>query len=102
MYASIRVIQVQPRKIDEAMRIRRDSVVPLARQQTGYRGALAFVDRGANRITTVMLWETESDMEAFATSDLYQEQLRKVGPLLVGPPEREVCEVGLSEVVVQP
>jgi len=102
MYASITVIQVQPGKIDEAMRIRRDSVVPLARQQTGYRGALAFVDRDANRITTAMLWDTEADMEAFATSDLYQEQLRKVGPFLAGPPERQVCEVGLSEVVIQP
>ena len=101
MYASITTVQVQPGKTDEAMRMRRDSVVPLARQHAGYRGALAFVDPDANRITTVMLWETRPDLEAFASSEDYQKQLRRVGPLLAGPPERQVCEVAQSEVVVQ-
>ena len=101
MYASIVRVQVQPGKTDEAMRMRRDAVVPLARKHAGYRGALAFVDRDANSITTVMLWDTMADLDAFGASDGYQDQLRRVGPLLAGPPERQVCEVGLSEVVLQ-
>jgi len=101
MHAQVVRVLVQPGKLDEAMRIRGDSVVPLARQQAGYRGGLAFVDRDSSRITAVFLWETRADLEAFAGSDLYQEQLRRVGPYLAGPPEREVCEVGLSEVVLQ-
>ena len=94
MFAQLVKVKVQPGKVDEAIAIFTDSVIPAARQQKGFRNAYLLVDRSANRVMGLSLWETEADVAALATSGFYQEQVGKFAAIFDGPPEREVYEVG--------
>ncbi len=94
MFAQLVRVKVQPGKVDEAIAIFNDSVIPAAKQQKGFRNAYLLVDRSANRGIGLSLWETEADVAALATSGFYQEQVAKFAVVFAGPPEREVYEVG--------
>ncbi len=94
MFAQLVKVKVQPGKVDEATAIFTDSVIPAAKQQKGFRNAYLLVDRSANRVIGLSLWETEADVAALATSGFYQEQVAKFAAIFDGPPEREVYEVG--------
>ncbi len=94
MFSQIVRVKIQPGKVDEAIAIFKDSVLPAAQQQTGFKNAYMLVDRSANRGIGLSLWETEADVAALATSGFYQEQIAKFAALFDGPPEREVYEVG--------
>lgn len=42
------------------------------------------------------LWETEEDLKAGENSGYFREQVAKFGPLLLGPPTREVFIVSAA------
>ena len=94
MFAQVVRVQVQSGKVDEAIAIFKDSVMPAAQQRKGFRNVYLLVDRSANRSIGISLWETEADVAALATSGFYQEQVAKFAAIFAGPPEREVYEVG--------
>ena len=94
MFAQVVRVQIQPGKVDEAIAIFKDSVMPAAQQQKGFRNGYLLVDRSANGGIGLSLWETEADVAALATSGFYQEQVAKFATVFAGPPEREVYEVG--------
>jgi len=98
MYARIVTGQYQPGKIDEGLQILLNSVLPAARQQPGYKGALGLGDRTTGKAITIGLRETAADMQATETSGYLQEQFAKVMPLLAGAPTVEVYEVSIQEV----
>jgi len=98
MYARIVTGQYQPGKIDEGLQILLNSILPAARQQPGYQGALALVDRTTDKGIAIALRETAADMQATETSGYLQEQFAKVMPLLAGAPTVEVYEVSIQEV----
>ncbi len=98
MYARIVTGQYQPGKIDEGLQILLNSILPAARQQPGYQGALGLVDRTTDKAIAIALRETAADMQATETSGYLQEQFAKVMPLLAGAPTVEVYEVSIQEV----
>jgi heme-degrading monooxygenase HmoA len=90
-------VEVQPGRMDELLGIARESVMPAARQQRGFRDALWLTDRDANKLMIVSLWETREDMEESERSGYYREQLGKFGGLLAGDDVvRETYEVGIQ------
>lgn len=93
MYARTVTIQVRPNMVDEAQKLFSESVIPAAKQQKGFEGALLLSDPNSGKGMSVTLWETEADLKAGEGSGYFQEQIAKVGPLLVGPPTREVFMV---------
>ena len=93
MFARMTIIQVEPEKIDDAVRIYRKSVVPEAKKQKGYRGACVLVDPKSGKCISVTFWRTEKDAVANEESLYYQEQLVKFLNLLAGPMIREGYEV---------
>ena len=93
MYAQVVRAQFQPGKIEEAIATFRDSVVPAARQQKGFKNSYLLVDRSNNKGVGFSLWESEADVAALMKSGFYQEQVAKFGAVFAGPPEREVYEV---------
>ncbi len=97
MYARVTIAQVQPGKINEGIQIVRDSLLPAARQQQGFKGALLLTDQSSNKTIAITLWETEADMKAGETSGFYQAQLAKVASLVTAPPVREAYEVSAQE-----
>ena len=93
MYANVVRIQIQAGKLDEALSIFFNSVLPVVKEQTGYKDAHILVDREASRFLGINFWETEADLSALGTNDLYQEQVAKFAALFAGPPEFEGYEV---------
>ena len=96
MYARVTIVQIQPDKADEAARIFRDSVVPAARQQSGFKSIMLLTDPNTGKGMSVSVWETEADLKANEASGFYQEQVAKFGRLITAPPVRETYEVGVQ------
>ena len=93
MFARVTHTQILPGKMDEAIRIYQDSVVPAAKQQKGFRGVYGLSDRSTGKSISIVLWETEADMKAGEASGYYQQQLAKFKDLFAAPPVREQYEV---------
>ena len=93
MYAQISRVQIQPGKLDEAIGVFTNSVLPLVSQQKGFKTVYLFVDRSEDRVIVTNLWETEADVAALLESGFYQEQVAKFASIFAGPPERGVYEV---------
>ena len=96
MHARVVTVQVQPGKIEETIRIYRDSVVPAAKEQKGFKGAFLLTDPNTGKGVSVTLWETEADLKAGEASGYYQEQIAKFGAVFAAPPAREAYEVSLQ------
>ena len=93
MHARVIFTHVEADKEDAAIQLYRESVVPAAQQQPGFKGLLQLVDRSSGKGISITLWETEADMLAGESSGYYQEQLTKFRHLLATTPVREVYEV---------
>lgn len=96
MYARAVTVQFQPDKMDEAISVYRDSVVPAAKQQQGYKGGLLLTDPNTGMGISIALWETEADMKAGEASGYFQEQIGKFGGLFAAPPVTEHYEVSIQ------
>ena len=96
MYARVSTAELRPGRMDEVIDISRDSVLPAAQQQRGFRSGLWLTDRDANKIMIVSLWETREDMEAGERSGYYREQIGKFGCMLAGEVVRAAYEVSIQ------
>ena len=97
MYARLVTSQLYPGAVDEAVQIFRDSVVPDAKQQPGFQGAMALVNRSANKTISITFWQTEAEAKASATGGYLQAQMNKFAPHLTKPPVVETFEVAVQE-----
>lgn len=95
MYARVVTSELQPGKIDEWIAILRDSIVPAAKQQPGFKGFIVLADRSANKGIAYSIWETEADLTATETSNFYQEQIAKLRGVMATPPTRDLYELSV-------
>ena len=93
MYARVTFSSIQAGKVDESLKILRDSILPALKKQKGFKGSLGLTNRDARKSITISLWDTQADMTAAETSGFYRDQLAKVAPLLTGAPTMEHYEV---------
>ncbi len=98
MHAAVNHTQIRPGKMNEAIAIFRDSVVPAASQQSGNRGSILLTDPSTDKAIAIALWETEADAAAVTTSGWYQEQIAKFTDVMTGPPVREVYERSIFQI----
>ena len=96
MYARTGVSRMKPGKMDEAIAMYRDSVVPLLQEQKGFKGLYWLVDRKTDKYTVMTLWETEPDMAVTETSGLLQEVISKFAPFVAEQTAIERYEVALE------
>ena len=96
MYTRVTTVQIQPGKIDEAIRIYQDSVVPAVKQQAGFQSTMLITDRASGKGMAITNWATEADLQANEASGYYQEQLAKFAPILTAAPVREAYEVTVT------
>ena len=89
MFARVITVQAQPGKVDEAAMLYRDSVIPAAKQQKGFSGAMLLTDDVTGKGISITLWETEADQKASEASGYVAQQLGKLAAVLAGPPTRE-------------
>ena len=93
MFARTGASQMKPGKMDEAIALYRDSVLPTLRSQKGFKGLYWLTQRNTDKYTVITLWETEADMKATETSGLLQEVIAKFGSFVTAPPAIEHYEV---------
>lgn len=84
-----------PGKMDEAISIWRDSVMPAMSELDGFDSARLFVDRDQNRLISESLWDTQEELESSGpNSAALQTQIAKFAAVFTGPPVIEHFEVG--------
>ncbi|MBM4444297.1 MAG: hypothetical protein FJ020_03200 [Chloroflexi bacterium] len=96
MYSRVTFATAQPGKIDETVKVMRDSVLPALKKQKGFKSMLFLVNRNMAKGIVIGLWDTEADMKAGESSGFYREQVAKVAPLLAGAPTMEHYEVSVQ------
>lgn len=96
MYARVTFATAQPGKIDETVKVMRDSVLPALKKQKGFKNLFFLMNRSMAKGIVIGLWDTEADMKAGESSGFYREQVAKVAPLLAGAPTMEHYEVSVQ------
>jgi heme-degrading monooxygenase HmoA len=82
--------QIKP---DEWIAILRDSIVPAAKQQQGFKGFVVLADPNTDKGIAYSIWATEADLKATEASRFYQEQMAKLMGVFAMPPVRELYEL---------
>ena len=94
MFARVTTTQFSPYRMDEAIHLVRERVLPAVQQETGFKGYLMLVDRSTGKGITITLWEEEADREVTGpSSSYYREAIGHVVPLLEAAPLVEDLEI---------
>lgn len=96
MYARLTSMHVKPEKIEEAIQIYERSVIPAAKQQSGFVAAYLFTDKPTGRGISMTIWKSEEDALANEHNRYYQEQLVKFIEFFQSPPVREGYEISVK------
>jgi hypothetical protein len=64
MFARVTTFEGPADQLDEGTRYTRESVLPTARRDAGWKGVISLIDRGTGKALTITLWETEDTMRA--------------------------------------
>ena len=96
MVARVTSVAVKPEDLAESARLFDESVLPAARREKGFMGALLLV-RDDGRAIAIDLCDTLENLRANERSGFYQEQIAKFADRIVGRPTREVYEVAVAK-----
>ena len=78
--------KIQPGKLDEAIRLFNDSIIPTVRDRKGNVSAWLLTDAASSEIVAVAFWASDEEMMA-------EEPPGDVTPISVGPVQRHHCDV---------
>ena len=92
MFARVTTVQTKVDKTDEAIKVSKESVLPVAKSQKGFAGACLLTEPSGKGIF-VTFWGSEEDAINNEKSGYYQEQLAKFKDLFAAPPVHEGYEV---------
>ena len=95
MYARVTTVHLKMDKIDEAIKIFEESVVPAVKLQNGCNGYYMLIDHKTGKHLGITLWETEKDASTNVQSGYYQELVAKFKSIFATPPIREGYEVNV-------
>ncbi len=93
MFARLTITRISPDRVDELVKRYKESVIPAAKQQKGYKGAQVLMDRKTGNGMAITFWESEEDAVANEKNRYYQEQVAKFITFFKKPPIREGYEV---------
>ncbi len=102
MYARVTTFHLNISKRQEAIDIYKNSVVPEAKEQIGFKGATFFVNKNAGKFVSITIWEDMDAAVANQKSGYFQRQVDKFTDLQVVVPEFEgfdvpVLDYGITE-----
>jgi len=97
MFARLTITQSKPDKRDEVTKIFRESVVPAAKSQKGYRGIYLLNDPKTGKGISITLWDSEADAVTDEKSTLHQEQVDMYKGLLIGEHTAQYFEVSATD-----
>ena len=71
MYVRTIVADLVPGKAAEAVRIFRDEIVPVIREQPGYVSTSIYIDHAHDQAQTVSIWQSKEAMDATSEGSSY-------------------------------
>jgi len=95
MFARLTIVQTKADKMDEAVKVTKESVLPAAKSQKGFVGAHLLTEPNGKGVF-ITIWDTEEDAIANETSGYYQQQLAKFKDLFAAPPVHEGYNVAFQ------
>jgi hypothetical protein len=95
MHARVVSARVAPERLEDLIRLLKETVVPNAEIQPGFEGALTLTDPSTGKGLMITLWATPEDLVAGEASGYLGRQLATVAPFLRGPATRETFHVDI-------
>jgi hypothetical protein len=93
LHARVVSMEMLPINVPEAVRIYQDRVLPAAREEEGFRGALMLTDPDTGEGLSISLWNSEEEMHASEASGFYHRKLSELDALFISTPVRKHYEV---------
>jgi hypothetical protein len=87
---------VAPENVDKLRSMLNEVVVPAARVQPGFCGALTLLDQGTGKGMMISLWASPEDLVAGEASGYLSRQIAAVAPILRSPALRETYQVDIA------
>ena len=97
MFARVTTFHVKIHKMEDAISLYKDSVLPVAREQTGYCGASLMTNPKTGKCVAITYWDKEENALANEKSRYYQEQLIKYVRMLLVSPVRDGYELSIAD-----
>lgn len=95
MHARVVDLRMRPVETKEMVRVYREEVVPAAREQAGFKGAMLLTDPETGIGISITLWETEAERDAAISGGFFDEKIEKFASLLTETPVRKHYDVSL-------
>lgn len=92
MYARHITFQYQPGKVDEALAVLREHVVPELQAIPGFQGATNLVNYDESRVVGITFWDTDVNLQGSGFEKL-QARFAMIAPFLAAPPQVHVYSV---------
>ena len=94
MQAMVVDLRISPVDTKEMVRVYRDEVVPMAREQRDFKGALLLTDPDTGVGISITLWDT--DRQPGEVEGFYDEKVEKFATLLTETPVRKHYDLSVS------
>ena len=94
MQAMVVDLRIRPVDTKEMVRVYRDEVVPMAREQRNFKGALLLTDPDTGVGISITLWDT--DRQPGEVEGFYDEKVEKFATLLTETPVRKHYDLSVS------
>jgi heme-degrading monooxygenase HmoA len=95
MFARHLTTEVYKEKIEEALKIYEESVIPEGKTQEGYRGIYLLTNKETGKIISISFWDSEAHAIKNENSGYFRQQVAKFNGMLISPPVKEGFEVSI-------
>jgi len=86
---------LKPNSVAEVIQTLEKEILPLLRQQKGFRDEITLLAPGGREAVGISLWDQKESAEAYERST-YAEVLKKMGKVIEGSPQVKTYEVSTS------
>ncbi len=93
MYARVTTFNLNISRREEAVEIYKNSIIPAAEKQDGFRSACFFVNKNAGKFVSITMWDSMDHAVANQKSGYFQAQIDKLSHLQVVVPDIEGFDV---------
>jgi hypothetical protein len=92
MFARNVALRLRPNTLNEFRQIVDSQIIPLLRQQAGFKDVITFAMAGGTDVVAISLWDTQEQAQAYATAT-YPLVLRSLANVLDGNPKLRVSDI---------
>ena len=92
MFARRLFIRLKPNKLGEFIKTFEMNIIPLLREQEGFKDEITFAAPDGIEVLAITLWDRRANADTYGAS-VYKDVLRMLGTMIAGTPEVATTEV---------